>query len=94
MNYMIFYRDSDGAFFLFNGEWPIVITPGAPCFGEGKTVKAQIQDTKNHLPLLRAELLKTDSTKFYAHEDMCWVTQRGWLEAGCEKGHSAPFINQ
>lgn len=93
MNYMIFYRESDGVFFLFNGEWPIAITPGAPCFGYGKDCDEQIRDTKKHLPQLCAEMLKTHSTKFYIDLDVYWVTKRGWLTTDCEEGHSALHIN-
>lgn len=57
-DWMMFCREKDGTLFVFNGKWPIKITPDKPSWGEDFVVedKSITAVTEERLPQLESAL--------------------------------------
>ncbi|RWZ86706.1 MAG: hypothetical protein EO766_13495 [Hydrotalea sp. AMD] len=78
-DWMIIYRETDYAHFLFNGEWPVSIRPHAQAWGEqySDKVEEQISKTENDIPLLKTVLNNTRKKIFTCNGVRYVVLQRG-----------------
>jgi hypothetical protein len=74
--FMIFYRERDYQYFLFNGEWPIGILPKAEPFGEGIGTDEKIAFTEKLIPEFKA-ILNSKKKVFFINKQRYIVTYRG-----------------
>jgi hypothetical protein len=75
---MILYRESDNSHFLFNGEWPIGITPNGNSWAADKTdlIDQQIKLTELDISKLNAVLQKPEQSTFLLNKTKYIVTYR------------------
>jgi len=77
--FFICYREVDYQYFLFNGEWPVGITPGGEDFGtilsSEKTMNGAISATNLYIDLLK-EVLNSKKKVFTINKLRFIVTYR------------------
>lgn len=73
-HWMIFYREADGNHFLFNGEWPISITPGGNAYGGTDTgFKKRVE---KDVPILN-EIMSSKKRLFKINQQRYIIIARG-----------------
>lgn len=77
MKYMIFRREHDGTYYLFNGEWPIAVSPKSEPWGGpfGTPHAQQIATVEQALPAL-TEVLNSAKRTFTIAKVRYIVTKR------------------
>lgn len=76
--YMIFYRESDVEYYLFNGEWVLSISPGAKAFGnftDSNTTDEILFNTNTYLPVL-ATIMGTTKRFFIVNKQRYRIVER------------------
>jgi hypothetical protein len=78
MNWMIFYREKDLQYFLFNGEWPMPINPGAkPWAYDGKRGVLEMINYTTEQKNLLCLILSSKKKAFIIDKTHYVVEQRG-----------------
>lgn len=76
--FMIFFRESDFSYFLFNGKWPISVSPdGDPLVAGEFSTEARIEEIEKLVPQLQEVLQNNRKKTFTLNKARYVVSFRG-----------------
>jgi hypothetical protein len=78
--WMLFFKESDFSYYLFNGQWPVAVRPHTSSFEqqpEDDTMEKQCARVEKYIPLLEEVLEKPRVKVFVVNKSRYIVAQRG-----------------